>query len=305
MPNNRRSRIITQGVARSPNRAMLRAVGFGDGDVTDTTSNTVMYLKQTSGTTLTQLQLDAANPVVSTPKTPVTFSTGAAWTTDYAGKLTRASGSWLADGYLVGQTVALSGLTGSWRIAAINPTEMVLVDGPALFGRIAATNALSDVYAMGGTPISALSLVCYPQKGDWDVLGAIIRGGQAAMNEHDVVVLGWHSLKNTKLDAIPDLSDTQVIVYSKWDRSPDIMEDQVSYPITSALLGMPKVKDIRGTADGIEAWRLMASVPADDAAIAQAAAAVRSMASGDRSDVLALPRRRPTARAALQRASCC
>jgi Cu(I)/Ag(I) efflux system membrane protein CusA/SilA len=63
------------------------------------------------------------------------------------------------------------------------------------------------------------------------------------------VLFGVHSLKNTKLDAIPDLSDTQVIVYSKWDRSPDIMEDQVTYPITSALLGMPKVKDIRGFSD--------------------------------------------------------
>ena len=63
------------------------------------------------------------------------------------------------------------------------------------------------------------------------------------------VLVGWHSIKNTKLDAIPDLSDTQVIVYAKWDRSPDIMEDQVSYPITSALLGMPKVKDIRAFSD--------------------------------------------------------
>ncbi|MGB9106181.1 MAG: hypothetical protein WCC59_15600, partial [Terriglobales bacterium] len=63
------------------------------------------------------------------------------------------------------------------------------------------------------------------------------------------VLFGWHALKNTKLDAIPDLSDTQVIVYAKWDRSPDIMEDQVSYPITSALLGMPKVKDIRAFSD--------------------------------------------------------
>ena len=63
------------------------------------------------------------------------------------------------------------------------------------------------------------------------------------------VLFGWHSMKNTKLDAIPDLSDTQVIVYSKWDRSPDIMEDQVTYPITSALLGAPKVKDIRGFSD--------------------------------------------------------
>ena len=63
------------------------------------------------------------------------------------------------------------------------------------------------------------------------------------------VLFAWRSLKGTKLDAIPDLSDIQVIVYSKWDRSPDIMEDQVTYPITSALLGMPKVKDIRGFSD--------------------------------------------------------
>ena len=63
------------------------------------------------------------------------------------------------------------------------------------------------------------------------------------------LLLGWNAMKNTKLDAIPDLSDTQVIVYAKWDRSPDIMEDQVSYPITSALLGLPKVKDIRAFSD--------------------------------------------------------
>ena len=63
------------------------------------------------------------------------------------------------------------------------------------------------------------------------------------------VVFGWQSLKNTKLDAIPDLSDTQVIVYARWDRSPDIIEDQVTYPITTALLGLPKVKDIRGFSD--------------------------------------------------------
>jgi Cu(I)/Ag(I) efflux system membrane protein CusA/SilA len=63
------------------------------------------------------------------------------------------------------------------------------------------------------------------------------------------IVLGWTAMRNTKLDAIPDLSDTQVIVYAKWDRSPDIMEDQVSYPIASALLGLPKVKDIRAFSD--------------------------------------------------------
>ena len=52
---------------------------------------------------------------------------------------------------------------------------------------------------------------------------------------------GWWSLTRMPLDAIPDLGDTQVIVYSTWDRSPDIIEDQVTYPIVSALLGTPKV----------------------------------------------------------------
>src|SRR5947208_13306198 len=60
---------------------------------------------------------------------------------------------------------------------------------------------------------------------------------------------GWWSLHHVALDAIPDLSDTQVIVYSRWDRSPDIIEDQVTYPIVTALLGAPKVKAVRGFSD--------------------------------------------------------
>src|SRR5262245_17038286 len=60
---------------------------------------------------------------------------------------------------------------------------------------------------------------------------------------------GIWSMKNVPLDAIPDLSDTQVIIYSKWDRSPDIVEDQVTYPIVTAMLGAPKVKDVRGFSD--------------------------------------------------------
>jgi len=51
------------------------------------------------------------------------------------------------------------------------------------------------------------------------------------------------------VDAIPDLSDTQVIIYSRWDRSPDILEDQVTYPIVSAMLGAPRVKAVRGFSD--------------------------------------------------------
>ncbi|NTW67826.1 MAG: efflux RND transporter permease subunit, partial [Nitrospirae bacterium] len=63
------------------------------------------------------------------------------------------------------------------------------------------------------------------------------------------VLTGWWSMQNVALDAIPDLGDTQVIIYSRWDRSPDIMEDQVTYPIVTAMLGAPRVKTVRGFSD--------------------------------------------------------
>ena len=63
------------------------------------------------------------------------------------------------------------------------------------------------------------------------------------------VMGGLWSMRTVPLDALPDMSDTQVIVYSRWDRSPDIMEDQVTYPIVTAMLGAPKVKDVRGFSD--------------------------------------------------------
>jgi copper/silver efflux system protein len=63
------------------------------------------------------------------------------------------------------------------------------------------------------------------------------------------VAYGAYTVRHIPVDAIPDLSDTQVIVYSRWDRSPDVIEDQVTYPIVAALLGSPRVKVIRGFSD--------------------------------------------------------
>ena len=64
-----------------------------------------------------------------------------------------------------------------------------------------------------------------------------------------LLAMAFWTMRNIPLDALPDLSDTQVIVYSKWDRSPDIVEDQVTYPIVTALLGAPKVKAVRALSD--------------------------------------------------------
>lgn len=74
-----------------------------------------------------------------------------------------------------------------------------MVDDPFTYGRIAATNALSDVYAMGGRAITALALVCFPQDGDMLVLEQIMRGGMSVMQEAGCVVLGGHSVRDAEI----------------------------------------------------------------------------------------------------------
>ncbi|MBK8726129.1 MAG: efflux RND transporter permease subunit [Holophagaceae bacterium] len=64
-----------------------------------------------------------------------------------------------------------------------------------------------------------------------------------------LILASFWTMRAIPMDALPDLSDTQVIIYSKWDRSPDLVEDQVTYPIVTSLLGAPKVKAVRGLSD--------------------------------------------------------
>ncbi len=74
-----------------------------------------------------------------------------------------------------------------------------IVDDPFTFGAIAAANALSDVYAMGGRPISALSILAYPAKGDLEDLEQILKGGAEKMREADCAVLGGHSVADEEI----------------------------------------------------------------------------------------------------------
>jgi selenide, water dikinase len=71
-----------------------------------------------------------------------------------------------------------------------------IVDDPYTFGQIAATNALSDVYAMGGRPLTALALVCFPEKGDLAILERILAGGLSKMMEAGCTVVGGHSIRD-------------------------------------------------------------------------------------------------------------
>jgi selenide, water dikinase len=74
-----------------------------------------------------------------------------------------------------------------------------IVDDPYIFGQIAATNSLSDVYAMGGRPLNALTLVCFPEKGDLAVLEQILAGGLSKMVEAGCTIVGGHSIRDEEL----------------------------------------------------------------------------------------------------------
>ena len=74
-----------------------------------------------------------------------------------------------------------------------------IVDDPYTFGAIAAANSLSDVYAMGGRPISALSILAWPAKGELDDLAAILKGGAEKMREAGCSMLGGHSVADDEI----------------------------------------------------------------------------------------------------------
>ncbi|HEX4750223.1 MAG TPA: selenide, water dikinase SelD [Bryobacteraceae bacterium] len=101
-----------------------------------------------------------------------------------------------------------------------------IVDDPFTFGGIAAANALSDVYAMGGRPITALSLVVFPGRGDISDLEAIMRGGAAKIHESDCVILGGHSISEDEIKfgyAVTGVIDPQRIWTNKTAQPGDVL----------------------------------------------------------------------------------
>ncbi|WP_416337695.1 selenide, water dikinase SelD [Fusobacterium hominis] len=74
-----------------------------------------------------------------------------------------------------------------------------MVEDPYIFGQIAATNSLSDVYAMGGTPKTAMNIVCFPKKMDISILGEILKGGAQKVVEAGAVLSGGHSIHDPEI----------------------------------------------------------------------------------------------------------
>ena len=153
-----------------------------------------------------------------------------------------------------------------------------LVDDPFAFGQIAATNALSDVYAMGGKPVSALALVCFPPQGDLDVLAEIMRGGLSKMTEAHCTVVGGHSVRDEEMKfgyAVTGLMDPAQVRTNAKAVPGDVLI--LTKPIGTGVITTALKQ---GKAD--EAWvhaaiRSMITLNSTAASISAACAAVHAM----------------------------
>src|SRR5713226_7816839 len=125
-----------------------------------------------------------------------------------------------------------------------------IVDDPYTFGEIAAANALSDVYAMGGKPVSALSIVGFPDKGDPEILEQILRGGLSKMAEAQCTVIGGHSIRNDDIQfgyAVTGMIHPQRVWRNVGARAGDVL--LVTKAIGTGVLSTALKKDRVAAAD--------------------------------------------------------
>jgi len=123
-----------------------------------------------------------------------------------------------------------------------------IVDDPYTFGQIAATNSLSDVYAMGGRPVSSLAMVCFPEKGDLEILGQILAGGLSKMIEAGCTVIGGHSIRDeeTKFGySVTGLIDPKRVVANKGAQPGDalVLTKPIGTGVISTAIKKEKAED--------------------------------------------------------------
>ncbi len=146
-----------------------------------------------------------------------------------------------------------------------------IVDDPYLYGRISALNSINDVWAMGGTPVTALAITCFPKKGlDFHVLGEIMRGGLDVLTENSVALLGGHSVDDPQIMfgyAVTGIIDPKKIITNRGARPGDalILTKPIGTGVVSTGIKFGKADDATVEASlatmllsGREAARLMA-----------------------------------------------
>ncbi len=150
-----------------------------------------------------------------------------------------------------------------------------IVDDPFDYGRIAALNSINDVWAMGGTPVTALAVTCFPKKGvDFSILGEIMRGGLQVLTENGVALVGGHSVDNQQIMfgyAVTGTIDPERVVTNRGARPGDalILTKPVGTGVVSTGIKFGKASEEVARASletmllsGREAARLMAEAGA-------------------------------------------
>lgn len=143
-----------------------------------------------------------------------------------------------------------------------------IVDDPWTFGQIAATNSLSDVYAMGGRPVSALSIVGFPNTGrDLDMLEKILQGGLAKMQEAGCTVIGGHSIGDDEIKfgyAVTGVVDPKRVLANRGARPGDrlILTKRLGTGIISTALKKGKASEAAVDAS-IESMRTLNRVASE------------------------------------------
>jgi selenide,water dikinase len=151
-----------------------------------------------------------------------------------------------------------------------------IVDDPYDFGRIAATNALSDVYAMGGRPLSALNIVAFPEDLDLAILAQILEGGASVARNAGVAILGGHTIKDAEPKygmAVTGIVDPQRIVTNAGARTGDALV--LTKPLGTGILTTARKRGAIASAELDEAVAAMTTLN-DRAAEAMLAAGARA-----------------------------
>jgi selenide,water dikinase len=142
-----------------------------------------------------------------------------------------------------------------------------IVDDPYIFGQVAAANSLSDVYAMGGTPITAMNIICFPiNKMDISILQEVLRGGLDKMREAGVLLVGGHSVEDNELKYGLSVTGTihpEKVIYNKGAKAGDklILTKPLGTGIINTALkgGMADERSVAGSVECMTALNKTAS----------------------------------------------
>lgn len=167
------------------------------------------------------------------------------------------------------------------KLALVQTVDFItpVVNDPYDYGRIAAANSLSDVYAMGGTPVSALSIVGFPEGGDLTILREMMRGGAETLRRADVALLGGHSVRDREIKfgfAVTGHVHPKRVITNQGARKGDLLV--LTKPLGTGILATALKRRLLGDAPLVAITLQMATL---NRAASEAMIAARASAATD------------------------